>query len=101
MASKNWLYPISAKVELFDFDNTLVDVKCKLVAGTDSDLSRHSLEGNTGVVVNDTTIPLELVHSFSSGGKIRLLCDAFGVNVGADNIKIVAVTAGILTKESI
>jgi hypothetical protein len=94
-------YVIVGKVQLFNLQNTAVDVRCLLVAGADSDVSRTVLTGNSGAVVNDASVAFNLVHDFTAPGTVQLQCDAFGVNVIAQYIKITAIHVGKLTNTAI
>jgi len=87
-------YAIVGKAELFDNENLTVNVTCKLAAGADFDISGVLLEGNSGVVVNDATLPFALVHKFRKPGRIKLFCDGSGVDIDVSNIKIVATRVG-------
>ena len=90
-------YVVVAKAWLFDNVNTAVLTDCTLVAGADTDETRTMLEGNSGVVVAAAPMVLEVVHVFAGAGAVALNCNAFGVNVSAENIKIVAIKVGNLT----
>ncbi|MGZ4334742.1 MAG: hypothetical protein ACXVRJ_10795 [Gaiellaceae bacterium] len=90
-------YVIFAKLWMFDNVNTAVLTQCTLVAGSDSDESRTMVEGNSGVVVAGATVALNVVHEFAAAGAVALNCNAFGVSVSINQIKITAIKVGNLT----
>jgi len=94
-------YVIVGKGWLFDNDNTTVLTDCQLSAGSDSDTTRATLEGNAGAVVNGTAVSFNVVHEFSGSGAVELKCNAFGVSVSMNNIKITAIKVGNLTNSGI
>jgi hypothetical protein len=94
-------YVVVAKAWLFNLQNTDVFVNCRLVAGSDFDESRTSLEGNSGIVVNGATVAFNVVHEFAAAGTVDLQCDDFGVNVQANFIKITAIRVGNLTNTAL
>jgi hypothetical protein len=90
-------YVIFAKLWLFDNVNTGVLVDCTLSAGGDSDDTRTTLEGNSGTVVNGAAISLNVVHTFAAAGSAALKCNAFGVNVSINDIKMTAIRVDSLS----
>jgi len=90
-------YVIFAKLWMFDNVNTSVLTDCTLVAGTDTDETRTTIEGNSGVVVAGADVSLSVTHVFAAAGAVALNCNAFGVNVSINNIKITAIKVGNLT----
>jgi hypothetical protein len=94
-------YVIVAKLWLFDNVNTSLLTDCQLAAGVDTDRARTMLEGNSGTVVAGTAVALNVVHEFMSPGTVQLSCDAFGVDVSANDIKITAIQVGDLTNTSL
>jgi hypothetical protein len=94
-------YVIVAKLWLFDNVNTSLLTDCQLAAGVDTDRARTMLEGNSGVVVAGATVAFNVVHEFISPGTVQLSCNAFGVDVSANDIKITAIQVGDLTNTSL
>jgi hypothetical protein len=94
-------YVVVGKAYLFDNVNSAVLTDCQLAAGSDTDETRTMLEGNSGVVVAGAAVAFNLTHVFSGAGVVELKCNAFGVNVSADQIKITAIKVGNLTNSAI
>ncbi|MGZ8716410.1 MAG: hypothetical protein ACXWYO_04790 [Gaiellaceae bacterium] len=90
-------YVVVGKAWLLDNVNTGVIVDCQLSAGADSDQNRTSLEGNTAGFVSGAAVAFNVVHEFTGAGAVELKCNAFGVNVSANQIKITAIKVGNLT----
>jgi hypothetical protein len=94
-------YVIFAKLWMFDNVNTGVLTDCELSAGSDTDKTRTMLTGNSGNVVTGAAVALNIVHVFSTAGAVELKCNAFGVSVNINNIKITAIKVGNLTNGGI
>ena len=94
-------YVIVGKVWLFDNVNTSVLTDCQLAAGTDTDDSRTLLIGGGGGLIPGATVAFNVVHDFTGSGVVELKCNAFGVNVSANQIKITAIKVGNLTNSAI
>ena len=94
-------YVIVGKAWIFDNVNTGVLVQCQLVAGGDSDETRASLEGNSAGYVTGTSMAFNVAHEFAAAGVIELKCNAFGVSVSINSIKITAIKVGNLTNTGI
>jgi len=88
------------KVFVENFDSSANNMTCELLAGTnatgeDFDLVSLTLEPlSNGVFIQD--IALNVVHHFSSTGKVRLLCSG-SATMRLAYIKITAIKAGTLT----
>ena len=94
-------YVIVGKAWLRDNVNTSVLVFCQLVAGGDSDETRATLTGNSAGFVTGTSMAFNVAHEFAAAGVVELKCNAFGVNVLINNIKITAIKVGNLTNTGI
>jgi hypothetical protein len=94
-------YVIFAKLWLFDNVNTTVLTDCQLSAEGDTDHARASLEGNSGTVVSGASVALNVVHEFTAAGVAELKCNAYGVDVSANQIKITAIKVGDLANGAI
>jgi hypothetical protein len=94
-------YVIFAKLWLFDNVNTSVLTDCQLSAEGDTDHARASLEGNGAAFVTGASVALNVVHEFTAAGAAELKCNAFGVDVSANQIKITAIKVGNLTNSAL
>jgi hypothetical protein len=94
-------YVIFAKLWLFDNANTTVLTDCQLSAEGDTDHARASLEGNSGTVVSGASVALNVVHEFTAAGVAELKCNAYGVDVSANQIKLTAIKVGNLTNSAL
>jgi hypothetical protein len=90
-------YVIFAKMWLQDLASSTVLTDCQLIAGGDSDESRATLDGT----IAGATLALNVVHVFAAAGAVELRCNAGGVNVTINNIKITAIRVGNLTNTGI
>jgi hypothetical protein len=94
-------YVVVGKAWLFNLQNANVLVLCRLVAGTDFDESRTSLEGNNVNFVSGASVAFNVVHEFTAAGAVDLQCNDFGVNTEANFIKITAIRVGNLTNTAL
>ncbi|MGD0166442.1 MAG: hypothetical protein ABSC51_04015 [Gaiellaceae bacterium] len=94
-------YVIFAKAWLYDNVDMPVYTDCQLSAGNDTDETRTLLTGNGGTAVSGASVAFNVVHGFAAAGVAELKCDAFGVDVSANQIKITAIKVGNLTNTPI
>jgi hypothetical protein len=64
--------------------------RCTLSAGGDNDVKRQFLEA-AGSGADESSVALQVVHTFAAPGTAKLTCYGFGVNAFANNTKLTGV----------
>jgi hypothetical protein len=91
-------YTIVATFDAFNFASSAVSVDCQLTGGTDTDEEHFLLQKNGGENADDETATLQLLHTYTaSSNDATVACNAFGVEVHFEGIKITAIQVGSIT----
>lgn len=85
-------WTIFAKAEV---SGQTVQLRCKLTAGSDSDLSSTNIDVSSDY---DEQVALNTTHVFTRIGRVVFACNGAGVSEAVFNIKMTAIRAGTLTK---
>jgi len=91
-------YSIVATFDAFNFDSSAVDLDCQLTAGTDTGQEHFLVQKNGGENADDETATLQVLHTYTaSSNDATVACNAFGVEVHFEGIKITAIQVGSIT----
>jgi len=92
-------YSIVATFDAFNFDSSaVVDLDCQLMAGTDTGQEHFLVQKNGGENADDETATLQVLHTYTaSSNDATVACNAFGVEVHFEDIKITAIQVGSIT----
>jgi len=70
--------------------------RCTLSAGGDNDVKRQFLE-QSGTGADESSVALQVVHTFAAPGTAKLTCYGFGVAAFANNTKLTGLKVDHLT----
>lgn len=94
-------YAIFAKATLWNGENVDDTLSCKLVAGADFDETTVVLTGNTVPYADYGATALNVVHTFTKAGNVKLQCTGGSDDTTASWIKITAIRAGSVSNKNL